>query len=302
MSDPLRRVVGLLEAVGKEFPIDPKRVYVTGVSMGGSATWDLVSRRPELFAAAVPVCGGVDAAGVANGGPGAGVGVPGGEGRGGPAGDAAAGRGGAAEGRRHAEVHRVPRRRARRLEAGVRRAGAVRLAVRAGAGLTEWGPTPPPPRFAVPRSGGLLAGMLLALSVLNYIDRQALSVLAETIQRDLGIDDRQYGWVTQAFLVCYALMYVPSGWVVDRLGPRRAETLFILWWSAANILTGWARGLTSLVACRGLLGLGEPGHYAASAKVVAEWFPPREKARRGRHVRHGRHARGRDRRARWSSG
>jgi ACS family hexuronate transporter-like MFS transporter len=134
-----------------------------------------------------------------------------------------------------------------------------------------------PARFAVPRLRWLLAGMLLALSVLNYIDRQALSVLAETIQKDLGIDNRQYGLVTQAFLVCYTLMYVPSGWVVDKLGPRRAEALFILWWSGANVLTGWACGLHSLAACRGLLGLGEPGHYAASAKVVAEWFPPREK-------------------------
>ena len=70
--------------------------------------------------------------------------------------------------------------------------------------------------------------------------------------------------MTQAFL-SVTPMYVPSGWVVDRLGPRRAETLFILWWSAANILTGWARGLTSLATFRGLLGLGEPGHDAASA-------------------------------------
>ena len=64
LNPPLRRVLALLDAVAAEFPVDPGRVYVVGVSMGGSAAWDLVSRRPERFAAAVPVCGGVDADGV----------------------------------------------------------------------------------------------------------------------------------------------------------------------------------------------------------------------------------------------
>ena len=52
----------LLGALQKEFSIDPQRIYVTGLSMGGFGTWDLVARRPDLFAAAVPVCGGGDEA------------------------------------------------------------------------------------------------------------------------------------------------------------------------------------------------------------------------------------------------
>lgn len=66
MTPTLGRVLALLDAAERECGTDPRRVYVTGVSMGGSAAWDLVSRRPDRFAAAVPVCGGVDAAGVAS--------------------------------------------------------------------------------------------------------------------------------------------------------------------------------------------------------------------------------------------
>jgi len=52
----------LIEALCKEYPIDKGRIYLTGLSMGGYGTWDLISRRPELFAAAIPVCGGGDPA------------------------------------------------------------------------------------------------------------------------------------------------------------------------------------------------------------------------------------------------
>src|SRR5699024_6306332 len=61
-TDELRMTVELLAQLQKEFPIDPNRLYVTGLSMGGFATWDLIARHPETFAAAVPVCGGGDEA------------------------------------------------------------------------------------------------------------------------------------------------------------------------------------------------------------------------------------------------
>jgi predicted peptidase len=59
-SAPMRLTLELLEALQKEFSIDARRIYVTGLSMGGYGTWDIVARRPELFAAAVPICGGAD--------------------------------------------------------------------------------------------------------------------------------------------------------------------------------------------------------------------------------------------------
>jgi MFS transporter, ACS family, hexuronate transporter len=122
-----------------------------------------------------------------------------------------------------------------------------------------------------------VAALLLLASVMNYVDRQTLSILARTIQTDLGIDDAGYARVVQAFQLTYMVMYLLSGRVVDAVGARLAMAGFIAWWSAANMLTGLAGGLLSLAFFRALLGVGEPGGYTASAKAVAEWFPAREK-------------------------
>lgn len=122
-----------------------------------------------------------------------------------------------------------------------------------------------------------IAALLLLISIVNYVDRQALSILATTIQAEFGISNSQYATLVQAFLLFYTLSYFLSGRIVDRFGPRLAETAFIVWWSAANMLTGLATGFRSLVLTRSLLGMGEPGHYAVAAKTVGEWFPPREK-------------------------
>lgn len=59
-SEPMSLVIELLEKTIRDMPVDASRVYVTGLSMGGYGTWDIVQRRPELFAAAIPVCGGGD--------------------------------------------------------------------------------------------------------------------------------------------------------------------------------------------------------------------------------------------------
>jgi MFS transporter, ACS family, hexuronate transporter len=132
-------------------------------------------------------------------------------------------------------------------------------------------------RFHLPHLRWLVAALLLAASVINYIDRQTLSILATTIQRELGINDVAYARVVQAFLFAYTLAYLLSGRIVDRFGPRLAETAFLVWWSVANMLTGLATGFLSLAVFRALLGLGEPGNNTAAAKAISQWFPAREK-------------------------
>ncbi len=61
-AEPARLVLELIAAMQKDYSIDKKRIYITGLSMGGFGTWDLIARKPDLFAAAVPVCGGGDEA------------------------------------------------------------------------------------------------------------------------------------------------------------------------------------------------------------------------------------------------
>ncbi|MEO6003899.1 MAG: MFS transporter [Opitutus sp.] len=122
-----------------------------------------------------------------------------------------------------------------------------------------------------------IAGLLFMASVLNYVDRQTLSILAPTIQADLQLSDAAYGNIVSVFLAAYTLSYLVSGRIVDALGARVGFALFLGGWSLANALTGFARSAFSLGGCRFLLGLGEAGGYTASPKVVSEWFPAKDR-------------------------
>jgi MFS transporter, ACS family, hexuronate transporter len=120
-----------------------------------------------------------------------------------------------------------------------------------------------------------ILALLFLSTVLNYVDRQTLSILARSIQTDMRLSDQDYATVIQVFLFAYTLAYLIVGRVTDRLGPRWSMALFLGWWSIANMLTGFARSLRELAACRFLLGLGEAGNYTAAPKAVGEWFESR---------------------------
>lgn len=122
-----------------------------------------------------------------------------------------------------------------------------------------------------------ILALLFAATVLNYLDRQVLSILAPLVQKDLGIDDRGYARIVQFFLVAYALSYIVAGWVTDKLGAKYTLALFLGWWSLANMATGWVRNAAQLGFARMMLGIGEPGVYTAGPKAVAEHFPPAER-------------------------
>ena len=123
-----------------------------------------------------------------------------------------------------------------------------------------------------------IAGLLCLASQLNYIDRQTLSVLANTIQGELHLTDMDYAKVTTTFLWTYAVSYAFSGIIVDRLGSRRSFLTFVSGWSLANMLHAFARSLPGLAFFRGLLALMEPGSFPAGIKAITEWFPMRERA------------------------
>ncbi|MBI5768700.1 MAG: MFS transporter [Verrucomicrobia bacterium] len=130
----------------------------------------------------------------------------------------------------------------------------------------------------IPHFRWAILTLVFLAAVLNYVDRQTLSALAPTIQRDLGMDDRAYANVVNLFLVAYTIAYLISGKIVDALGTRAGMVLFVAWWSVANMLTAAAHGVRSLGVFRFGLGLGEAGVWPAASKVVAEWFPARERA------------------------
>ena len=110
------------------------------------------------------------------------------------------------------------------------------------------------------------------------MDRNTLSVLKVTIQNALHFDDAGYAMITATFLWTYAIAYVISGWIVDRLGSRWSFIIFVSGWSIANMLHALATGVGSFQFFRGLLATMEPASFPAGIKAVSEWFPMRERA------------------------
>ncbi len=132
------------------------------------------------------------------------------------------------------------------------------------------------PRSPSPLRWAILA-LLFASTVLNYVDRQTLSILAPMVQRDLGMDDIGYAHVVQLFLIAYTIAYLLAGWLTDRLGTRMALALFVGWWSLANMATGLVRSAAGLGIARAMLGLGEAGNYTVGPKAISEHFPAPER-------------------------
>ena len=130
----------------------------------------------------------------------------------------------------------------------------------------------------IPHLRWYIAVLLCFSTELNYLDRQTLSVLADTIQRELGLTTVDYGRITSSFLVSYAIMYAVGGRMIDWLGSRRGLMIFVSGWSVVNMLHAFARTATHFSIFRFLLGIAEPANFPAGVKAVSEWFPMRERA------------------------
>jgi sugar phosphate permease len=119
--------------------------------------------------------------------------------------------------------------------------------------------------------------MAFFLAIVTYLDRVCISIAAPFMMTDLGLTLTEMSLVFGAFTLAYSLFEVPSGWLGDRIGPRRVLTRIVLWWSAFTVLTGTAQGLRSLLAIRFLFGAGEAGAFPNVVRSFAAWFPARER-------------------------
>jgi len=120
--------------------------------------------------------------------------------------------------------------------------------------------------------------MLFLATVINYLDRQALSILAPELRDRFHMTNVDYSRILFTFLLAYLIMQGVSGRLMDWLGTRRGFSFTIAWWSAAAMLHAFATSARSFGACRFLLGMGEAGNWPGGVKVVSEWFPGRERA------------------------
>ncbi len=133
------------------------------------------------------------------------------------------------------------------------------------------------PGKPVPNVRWRIAALLFGATVINYLDRQTLSVLASEISLELDLSDIEYSRIVQAFLICYAAMYIVWGRIIDRWGTRVALAVSMVWWSLANSAHALSRGALGLGVFRALLGIGESGNFLAAEKAISEWFPPQER-------------------------
>ena len=119
-------------------------------------------------------------------------------------------------------------------------------------------------------------GVLVLLYVLNFIDRQIVSILVEDIKRDLGADDAQMGFLTgAAFGVFYALFGIPLGKLADDWHRVRLITAGLALWSAMTALSGLARSFGALSLARLGVGVGEATASPAAYSLISDWFPKR---------------------------
>ncbi len=137
------------------------------------------------------------------------------------------------------------------------------------------------PRMTLPRPSRrawLLLALLFGIGLLNYLDRQTLSILKATLKDELTLTDTHYSWLVTAFMGPYIVFYIVSGRLVDRFGTRISLAAFTGVWSLANILSGLATGFGQLAGARALLGAAEPGAFPAIQRVMMTWFPKERRA------------------------
>jgi len=122
-----------------------------------------------------------------------------------------------------------------------------------------------------------IAGLLGLATVVNYLDRQLLSVVAPMLRVDLHLTNTQYAYAVNCFLVAYSIMYAMGGWIVDKLQTRRGMALSLGIWSLASLCHSFIVGIWDLCFYRFVLGVSEPGCFTAEVKAVSSWFPVEER-------------------------
>jgi ACS family hexuronate transporter-like MFS transporter len=128
------------------------------------------------------------------------------------------------------------------------------------------------------RFQAFLVLLLFWVAVINYFDRQSLSVVAPFFQAELHLSDAGYSHIVTAFMFASAIAYAITGFISDRLGTRVSMGLFVGWWSLAEALTAFVHSSPMLAITRFMLGLGEPGLWVAAPKAVAEFFEKEKRA------------------------
>ena len=123
-----------------------------------------------------------------------------------------------------------------------------------------------------------ITALLFVATTINYLDRQVISLLKPTLEREFDWTETDYSHIVMAFQGAYALSFVFFGWGIDRIGAKIGYSLSVFVWSIGAMLHAVASSTFSFGIFRALLGFGEGGNFPASIKTVTEWFPQKERA------------------------
>lgn len=123
-----------------------------------------------------------------------------------------------------------------------------------------------------------IVALLILATTVNYIDRTMLGLLAPTLEKELGWDENDYGNIVTAFQAAYAFGFLLMGWLIDKFGPKIGYAIAIGIWTIGHAAHGFAGSVTSFMAARVVLGVGEAGHWPSVVRASSEWFPQKERA------------------------
>jgi sugar phosphate permease len=123
----------------------------------------------------------------------------------------------------------------------------------------------------------VVLGLTVAAYLITYMDRVNIASAVPVIQQELGFSMVTVGWILSSFRWGYALFQIPGGWLGDRIGPRRALTLIVTWWSVFTSLTALAWNAASMSTFRFLFGMGEAGAFPIATRSLSRWILPGER-------------------------
>ena len=137
--------------------------------------------------------------------------------------------------------------------------------------------TASPPRARPTRTRHVVLWLTVAVYMITYMDRVAISAAVPSIEKEFGFSTVTIGWILAAFQLSYALFQIPGGWLGDRFGPRRALAGVVVWWSAFTAATAFTWSAASMIVCRFLFGMGEAGAFPIATRSLSRWMLPSER-------------------------
>jgi ACS family hexuronate transporter-like MFS transporter len=131
------------------------------------------------------------------------------------------------------------------------------------------------------RKRWLVLSLISLAFIVNFVDRQILSLVAPLLRAELHLSNSEYGVIVFAFLLGMASFQIPNGLLMDRAGPRRGFSIIVSFWSVMSFLHAFARSTLQFSLLRFGLGSAECGNYTGGIKIISEQFPSRERALAG---------------------